>query len=221
MPSDIVDLTLILVGGYRGKTVILGGQQFTDGKLRLQGERQALAGLIMYLGKAYQAFPRDSEQFKNMQKICGEEEYGTSKDIGSVQETGKPTESGVRQDGSESAPVHDLLGEANDGDNGGTERGVSNGDGHENTGLHREETDGRDNENEVIHPPAPFLNAKLTQVVMALDHNNDKHWTEAGLPAMAAIEQAMESTGILRSEVEAAAPDHNREEAAKFSTSDL
>ena len=65
----------------------------------------------------------------------------------------------------------------------------------------------------------------LTQIVMALDPENDKHWTEGGLPAMAAVEMAMKSTGILRLEVEEAAPGYTREtareEAKKFSVEDL
>jgi hypothetical protein len=56
---------------------------------------------------------------------------------------------------------------------------------------------------------------------MALDPENDKHWTETGLPAMAAIEQAAKSTGIIRSEVEEAAPGHNREAAYTLLAAEL
>jgi hypothetical protein len=218
MPSNIIAVNLVLAGHFSGETVVLGGQQFTDGVLSLQGEAQEIEGLIKYLGKNYQAYPEGSEQLKEIQKQLGEDSNGGSQDNGTVQETGEQPSSGVRQDGAESASVPDLLGGTDDGDTGGGSGSIPEGDGHEDTGLHREEENGRDNPNIVdSHQP----NLKLQKVVLALDPDNDAHWSEEGLPAMAAIEQAMESTGILRAEVEASAPGHNREEAAKFSTEDL
>jgi len=231
MPSDILDVTLVLAGGLDGKTCVLAGYQFTDGKLRLQGERGSLDGLIRYLGKSYQAFPENSQEHLALVKHCQEEEKanGSGKDNGSVQGTGEQVESGVRQDGAGPSEVQaDVLGAPDDGAIGGQEGDIPIGDGHEDAGVHREDEAGRDNEEFVItethDPVTPTVatsNVKLTNIVMALDPENDKHWTEAGLPAMAAIEQAAKSTGIIRSEVEDAAPDHNREAAYKLLAAEL
>lgn len=42
---------------------------------------------------------------------------------------------------------------------------------------------------------------KLSSALEQLDHDNDEHWDEDGLPALDAIEGIMEETGIQRADV--------------------
>lgn len=63
--------------------------------------------------------------------------------------------------------------------------------------------------------PEPVLemSEKIAGAVRGLDPENDEHWTEAGLPAMAAVEDVVGSKDIKRADVEAAEPGWDRDKA--------
>jgi len=57
-------------------------------------------------------------------------------------------------------------------------------------------------------PPA---DKDILAAIELLDVNEDKHWTDAGLPAMAAIENALSDDRILRADINRVAPGLTRE----------
>lgn len=59
---------------------------------------------------------------------------------------------------------------------------------------------------------APVVAAAVTQ----LDHANDEHWTKTGEPAVDAV-KAIVGGNVTRADIEAAAPDFNREAAVAAS----
>lgn len=54
---------------------------------------------------------------------------------------------------------------------------------------------------------------KLHNIIHAMDSTNDDHWTQAGLPRLNVIEDAMGSTDLTRADVEVVAPGWNRDKA--------
>jgi hypothetical protein len=46
-----------------------------------------------------------------------------------------------------------------------------------------------------------------------MDPDVDEHWTQAGLPAMMAVEQALGKGGFTRKDLEASEPGWNRDKA--------
>ena len=64
-------------------------------------------------------------------------------------------------------------------------------------------------------PRADLLDQDILAAVQSLDPNKDEHWTEAGKPAMAAVEGIMEDDRVTRADVERLAPKYDREVAEK------
>ena len=56
---------------------------------------------------------------------------------------------------------------------------------------------------------------KIAEIVQSLDKNNDDHWTDDGLPAMAAIEEAYGSSTITREDVIDSVGDFKRHDVEK------
>ena len=59
----------------------------------------------------------------------------------------------------------------------------------------------------------PEMTEKIAAAVRGLNPENDEHWTGAGLPAMAAVEDLVGSKDIKRADVEAAVPGWDRDKA--------
>jgi hypothetical protein len=53
------------------------------------------------------------------------------------------------------------------------------------------------------------------EALLKLDHKNDEHWTDAGLPSVAAVREIAGVETITRADITALAPQLNREEAKK------
>ncbi len=58
-----------------------------------------------------------------------------------------------------------------------------------------------------------IVNVKLQRAVLGLDPKDDAHWTKDGKPAITAVEKLYGSTGIVRADIEAAAPGYTRDKA--------
>ena len=58
----------------------------------------------------------------------------------------------------------------------------------------------------------------IATALRQLDPENDDHWTEAGLPSMAAVEERVGSKDIKRADVAAAMPDWDRDKALEAAT---
>lgn len=56
-------------------------------------------------------------------------------------------------------------------------------------------------------------NTRLAAALKQLDPKNDDHWTQAGKPAIAAVEKLYGDAGITRADVDAAIPGFDRESA--------
>ncbi|MGI0119692.1 hypothetical protein [Zooshikella sp. RANM57] len=57
--------------------------------------------------------------------------------------------------------------------------------------------------------PIP-LSEKIVKALSQLDHNNDSHWTNAGLPNVKAVEEIL-GQDVTRSDINEAAPEFKRE----------
>lgn len=70
-------------------------------------------------------------------------------------------------------------------------------------------------QDEQLEPDPALLEMpeKIADAVRKLDPEDDDHWTDAGLPAMAAIEALVGTKSIVRADVEAAAPGWDRDKA--------
>lgn len=59
-----LELTLVLAGGRRGKTCVLGKHQFVGGRITLCGDDKTVLGTAKYLGRVYAAFPEGSKELE-------------------------------------------------------------------------------------------------------------------------------------------------------------
>lgn len=189
-----IDVVLVLVGHFAGKTVTLRGYRFFEGKMRLTGAEEEVAGLAKYLRKSYQAFPEGSRELAEAQariegvtedgKCDTDSRTGNGADNnlqGEVQQVGSGPEAPLADDG----PGADDSAEGQAGS-------VPNGDGHLDAGI----------------PVAPGTGepSRLRQALKKLDHNNDEHWSKEGVPRMDAIQDFYGSANVSRKAVEAHAP---------------
>ena len=188
-------MKMVLTGHYAGRTMVINGFPFTEGECVLKGELASLDGAIRYLA-TYNAFPAGSSeleqaQFRDMEN--GGDNGGSSNQDG--------PEDGANNSGKHSdepiAPVtpngagHDAV-EA-DALRGGA---APSGDGG---------SSGRDSDPRTL---------QIVDALNSLDPSVDDHWTDGGLPRVAAIEAASGIVGITRKEIEAAYKDFDREKAA-------
>lgn len=190
-----MNVELVLTGPYTGATKVLNGHYFENGVCRMVGDPNALAGAIKYLGRCYQAYPRGSVE--HQEAVNGKRDSQADAKQGApeqVQSDLQPRRSGPAADAAVDRNAADAPAE-------GTAGVLPSGDGQENAGLPSE--------------PAPpeVTNEKLKNVILALDPDNDGHWTQAGKPAMTAVEEAYGSTDITRRDVTNAVPNWDRETA--------
>lgn len=54
--------------------------------------------------------------------------------------------------------------------------------------------------------------SRLAQVVKALDHGNETHWTKGGKPSVFTVRAYMDDESVTREDIDAAVPGHVREE---------
>ncbi|MEE9160020.1 MAG: hypothetical protein V3U60_16745 [Gammaproteobacteria bacterium] len=74
-------------------------------------------------------------------------------------------------------------------------------------------------ETAIDDPISPDMTEQIAAAVRDLDPENDDHWTDAGLPAMKAVEDVVGTKAIKRADVEAAAPGWDRDRALEAATS--
>lgn len=206
--AQAIQQEVVLFGHYTGVTKVINGHPFVDGACAMMVQPENLGFLINYFLKYnghFKGTPGYDEALKAKERADGirakaqpATEPGVAEAVHG--ETG-PAGSGPAETGSVRSAGH---ADAPDG-----EAGVRpEGDGHEDAGVPVEQ------EAEGIREPAVPVNLALRKAVMALDPGADSHWTAAGLPAMAAIEEALGDTGFTREDVNAAAPGWDKEKAA-------
>lgn len=189
-------ITLVLTGAFAGQSVKLNNRDFIRGRLRLDGPMSGYENLVSYFSSAYNAF------------LEGSEELAKAQERDRLNATGSVESSGPGQSVGEAGAV------------GGSPEGVSSGSGPVDPAPSQDSVVGRaegDASPTVPHDAATSFTdaktAKLKAVLKSLDPSNDEHWTEAGLPAILAIEAAYGGTGITRKDVAAVLPNWNRQSA--------
>jgi hypothetical protein len=211
-----------LVGHFAGKTVVLNGLQYVDGVATIKGEATAMASLMEYHRKCYQAYLVGSADLAAAKARLENKEPEADGISADIQGSEREVESGARSDiepaaveldgsGSDEAPATGS-GPVSEGS-----RGESGSDGeHESSDA----TSSGEPTEAVVEPTEPQapVNKKLADAVMKLDYGNNDHWTDGGLPAMKAVESAYGATGITRADVEDAMPEWNRESAEELAT---
>lgn len=206
-----------LVGPRAGQTCVINGHQFVNGVATLKGDGDSLSYAIRYLGRAYNAHPRGSEELRKAKT-----EYEAA-----VREM--EAANGVQDDPDEDpepGPADPVPGEGGSGDEATGQRQDDERDGDasppEGQAGVLPKRDGHGDPGVSEQPPAPDgkdvdppKNVELAKAVKALDPAADDHWTGAGLPKISAVEEAYGQTGVTRAMVEAAAPEWTREKAAE------
>lgn len=179
---SIVTRKLILTGGRAGKTVLLGKMyRFVDGVLVLRDSASNVEALAHYLAVNYAAYPEGSDE---LEAINGQHDLPKAEEPDSEH----PVLGGVQPGGegasTEEAPDVEPADGAVEGEADGP---VPDGDGHEDSGLHR-----------------------LQEALDQLDVMEDDHWIADGRPAVTAVEHFL-GYKTTRAAIEAVAPDFNRE----------
>lgn len=197
---------LVLTGAYAGRTMVINGHKFEKGELPLSGELDKLGNLIRYFS-FFNAYLAGSEELAAAQERDAkwkEEGHGFDE----VLDGEGSGAGGASTDGSETA------GSASGAGNAGTEAdgagAVSEGNGV---------SEGRvANEAPVSSDPQVL---KVVDALKALDPENEEFWTDAGLPKVAAIEDASGVVGVTRKDIEAAWPGFNRDKAMEMLVNSL
>jgi len=224
--SQPTNFRLVLTGPYVGQTKFLNGYWYVDGVLDITDTPENMEGLILYMGKSYQAFLEGSDEHKAAQQrdaiYCEEElakeaengerdTHGTDRPEHTVQGSDNSLEGKVQPAGRGSAEVPPVDGASTADNPTGTEGSISSGDGHENTGLSDTETGSGG-----IVEPTGTVDPLLEKAILSLDPSVKEHWIADGRPAMAAVEASFGSADVTRRDVEAAVPDWNRDKSQEI-----
>lgn len=196
-------IKLVLVGPHAGKNILLHHHNFKKGVVNIQGTVEANKGLIRFMSKSYNAHVENSKEYEHAvdeyAKALKESGDATQELQGSVQSERKgSTEEETTQVGGST--------EVEQASESGLE--VSEGDRQEDSGDDDETTvENLDDEMKLASP----VNYALEKAVRDLDPENDKHWTQAGLPAISAIVEAIGSGEVTRADIKEVAPDWTRD----------
>jgi hypothetical protein len=189
-------MKLVMVGHYAGKDVTINGHKFVNGELSLDGDMTGYAGIVKYFA-SYNAYPAGSAELEAA-KFAIEENSGG--------EDGGGSNSNGRKDGEDNSGKHPNKSRASE---------VPHGDGHDaakGDSLRGGEAPSGDGSSEGRDSDPRTL--QILDALKALDPSVDDHWTDGGLPRVAAIEAASGIVGVTRKEIVEADPDFTREKAA-------
>ena len=178
---SIVTRILVLTGARAGLTVKLGMYQFTDGKIPLRGTAQDVEAMSHWMAVNYAAYPEGSQELEAFNGQCDPSAPAEQDAEQAVLDRVQPAGEGTPQ-----AKAGDVQ-PADGAVEGPSDGSIPDGDGHEDSGLHR-------------------LQGALGQ----LDVTDDSHWTGIGRPAVAAVEHFL-GYKTTRAAIEAVAPDFSRE----------
>lgn len=190
---------VVLTGIHSGKTILLAGKQFVGGKYTVEGAPIEVEGQLRYLSRMYQAHPVGSAELAKAQERDKQHGIQHHAQAATGQRDAEAVQGGV---GGSAGPV---SGAGNDG-GAGPERDssagspvlVAAGGGLQDSGLLPEQV------------------ARLRGMLRKLDPQNDKHWTEDGLPSVEVVAEALVDPSISRAMIDVAAPGFNREKATEM-----
>lgn len=184
MPKAVT-ATFVLTGPFAGKNCVLNGFRFVEGRAKFVGREEEVAGMASYFWRSYQAYWEDIHGLRHIPpEARGGEAARLLLGDGPVG-PGAPEVHGDNRGGTAPAAT-------------GGEGLVPEGSGQEDPGVHAGED--------------PQL-ARIKEAVLSLDHNNDEHWTRAGLPSITAVEEKLGSGEVNREMIARAVPEFKREHA--------
>ncbi len=216
--ETMMQMKFRLFGAHAGTTVELSGTYFQDGLATVADTPENLGHLERAL-TYYRAYSEGSAEYDA--GVIEEQENGNRSKTDEDGGSGDSKRVLGEHDPSSKGPADVPPTQRDDPSTTETrdEGPSTHGSGHEDSGLAEQPPEG-DQGNGAPHSvedrPHPDPNAldidwKLVKIVEALDPANKDHWTQAGLPAIAAIEQAYGSGEVTRSLVTKAKPDWCRE----------
>lgn len=219
--TDFNPYKFVLVGSLEGSTINLGGHQFIDGVFTLEGPEPHIAPSVeesnlkaVYLGKSYQAFREGSpehteavKRLKNNKSPEGELDVAERERQDQVNNFQPPVEPVVVES---SATIETTV----------TEKAT------DDASVDTVVTETVTTETVVTETPAAEAEAAPTQstrqkqgalrsALLKLDPKDAAHWTDNGLPSVAAVRQFAGDDTISRAAIQELAPKMTREEAAK------
>jgi len=190
--------TLVLTGSMAGKTILLNGRKFVNGRLELMGPDNELAGLERYFGRCYSACVEGSEEHKAVLAAGNGNGNGTGKANGDPGGGGSEAVSGdLQSDGTGSSAPSAEKQPGDDGGSSGSEGGVPDGNGHPNSGVRPESESDQSRSN-------------LSGALGRLSPENDDHWTQAGLPQVSIV-AGLAGENVSRAMIDEMFPNFDRE----------
>ncbi len=211
--TQLLRYEFILFGPRKNQTIMINGHPFDKGVCKMVLDGTA-AGTVMrglsYYGAYAKGTPAYDEAMEAENGIPGPIQAGLEQaPKQEVRDFDGPTGNPAAE---ESPPVS----EGPVGDDAG-HRDSPSGDGHEDAGVHKFE-----NEGDRVWPgePQSAVNEAVKTAVLALDPQNDNHWTKAGIPALLAVEESMGRAGATRQDVVDAVPGWDRDAARTARTPD-
>ena len=208
MPNEL-SVTLVLVGALAGKTIVLNGHRFVEGRCMVRAPAEQVSYSVAYMARSYNAHPLGSLELKAAQEAIG---HGGSTEANGV--TNGQSDA-VRSDGgSDGGELADttltIAGEPSDGPAQSAGKSNAGGDGVSDSWVPPSPAV------EAVDPPSPEADARIRGIVMALAPEIDDHWTDAGLPKVSAVQEGYGRADVTRKMIEAAAPGWNRDQARDF-----
>ncbi len=211
--SGIMQYEFHLFGPRKGQTININGHNFRNGVATLAYSSEAM-GSCMKVLRSYGAFARGTQEY--LDAMDKEEAANGVNDILAASDGGSddPIRSGVRPVGAQPppSPANASAG-GNDSQRATGPNGDPAGHGHEHAGIPKfpEDKDFRATE------PSSSVNVGIMAAVMKLDPEVDDHWVQTGaakgLPKLNAVEEAYGKANLTRQDVDAAAPNYNRDRA--------
>lgn len=199
---------LVLTGANKGRTCLLHGMQFVDGKSRFTGSAEAVNGRVIYMRRCHGAHPKGSDELIEAQRVEQEQANGIRDPLRQTGvDTGRPDSipyrptdrhgvelaGGLTELSEDFDPANPEQGQTSVvGDHSGQARILSDRSGLAHARVHEGTSEGT---RESANP--------LTSAVMSLDPMNDDHWTPDGRPSVSALAEMLDNPKLGRKDVDA------------------
>ncbi|SRR6266550_1502679 len=188
-------VTVVLTGPDTGRTCLLHGKDFVNGEMVVSGNPGEVETQLRYIARTCRAYPVGSPDLAEAQErdhSRGIQHSPSSspgqRDHERLRSSSRESPRGVQEVSADHGPGLDPVVPAD-----GSEGLGAGGSGHADSWL----------------PPEQIT--QIGNAVLALDPENDSHWTEDGLPSVEALAAALVNPSISRQTIEAIAPGYTRE----------
>lgn len=190
-------LEVVLTGLNTGKTAVICGKHFVNGKLTLEGNQEQVGFQLRYVERTCEAFTAGSAELEEAQERDRDRGFLDHTPQAPANQHSAALSSGVDGSAGKLQEVHGVAGsESNIADAAARQaRLVPGGSGHEDSGLHPEQI------------------ADIRKALKGLDPMKDSNWTEDGLPSVEAVSAVMADPTITRAMIVVVEPGLNREKA--------